>query len=109
MVQLVEHCNCARPIDASVRDADAVFECGRASRGHVLAALVDVRLDHHAGNILLSRRELLADVGDDEGLVAVVFGRIAIYVMVESGNDGNGNKRETKEEEREKHDDRKEN
>jgi hypothetical protein len=88
LVQLVEHFNCARPIDAGVGDADAVFECGRASWGHVLAALVDVRLDHHAGDIPLSRCELLADVGNDEGLVAVVFGRIAIYVRLILGNDG---------------------
>jgi len=91
-VKQLEHLDCARPIDARVGDADAVFECGRAGGGHVLAALVDVRLDHHTSDVPLPRGELLADVGNDKGLVTVVLGRIAVYVTPELANGGDRNK-----------------
>jgi hypothetical protein len=79
-VEQLKHLDSARPIDACVGDADAMFELGRTGWGHVLATLIDVRLDHHTSDVPLSRGELLTDVGDDEGLVAVVLGRVTVYV-----------------------------
>ena len=37
-----------------------------------------MRLDHDTGDVGLACDELLADVGEDLGLVAVVFGRVAV-------------------------------
>lgn len=56
-----------------------MFEGGGALGWNVLAAFVDVRLDHDAGDMAFASRELRADVREDLRLIHVVFLRVPIY------------------------------
>ena len=38
-----------------------------------MTTFVDVRLDHDTSDVLLASRKLLANVGNDERLVVVIF------------------------------------
>ena len=77
-VERVEHLDRRRPVDTRVGDAHAVLQRAGARGRHVLPALVDVALDHHARNVALAGRELRADVRDDARLVEVVLVRVAV-------------------------------
>lgn len=55
-----------------------MLEVLRARVRHVLPPVVDVRLDHDAGDVALARRELLADRVDDARLVVVILLRVAV-------------------------------
>ena len=70
------------PVDAGVRDADALLEAGGALGGDLLVALVDVGLDHDADDGGLSLAELVGDGGGHLGLVAVVLVGVAWKELV---------------------------
>src|SRR5690242_16384901 len=59
------------PPEAGVRDRDAVRE--RLSRHDVLAAGIEMALDHHAEDPLVARRELAGHVARDVHLALVLL------------------------------------
>jgi hypothetical protein len=92
-VQCIQHVQRVLPRDARVGDRDAVLEGSRALGRDVLPARVDVRLDHDARNrarLGRARRELLADVRDDLGLVPVVLIRVPVCRAVSVCRAGGG-------------------
>lgn len=75
--QVLEHRDGRVPVDARVRDADALLEAGGPLGGHLLVALVDVGLDHDADDGLLAVAQLVGDDLGHFGLVAVVLVGVA--------------------------------
>ena len=77
-VEAIEHLDGRRPVNTGVGDRDTVLESLRTLWRDILAAAVDVRLDHHTGDSIIAGTELFADVVDDLGLVVVVLLRVAV-------------------------------
>lgn len=77
-VEVVEHPNSCRPVDASVSDTDTVPECVGTSIWDVLPSSIDVGLDHDTGDVTVSSGELNTEVIHNEGLVVVVLLRVAV-------------------------------
>ena len=77
-VEAIEHLHGRRPVNTGVGDRDTVLESRRTIWWDVLAAAVDVRLDHHTGDSIVAGTKLFADVVDDLGLVVVVLLRVAV-------------------------------
>ena len=75
--KLLQHRDCVIPSDASVGDADSLFECLRSIRGDFLVALVNVRLDHDTYDGSLAITDLIADDLGHFRLVAMVLVGIA--------------------------------
>ena len=65
------------PIDARVRNTDALLQRGGAFGGHFLIAFIDVGFDHDADDGRFAFAELVADRLRHDRLVAVVFVRVA--------------------------------
>ncbi len=75
--KLLQHFRGCLPANTRVRDADALLEVLGAFGRDLLAALVDVGLDHDADDAGLAGAELVADDEGDFRLVAVVFVGVA--------------------------------
>ena len=71
--QVLEHGHGCLPVDAGVGDADASSEAAGTFDRHLLATLVEVRLDHDADDASLARPDLLGDGLGHERLIAVVL------------------------------------
>lgn len=85
LVQAVKHGDSGVPVDASIGDGHTALEAGGALRRDILATSVDVGLDHHTGEGEIAGLELLADVVEDLGLVAVVLGGVAVRAVDHDG------------------------
>ena len=77
-VQSIQHADRCLPVDASVGNRNAVFKTGRTLRGYILPAFIDVGLDHHTSDVLVSGTQLRTDVVEDLWLIVVVLLRVAI-------------------------------
>lgn len=75
--KLLEDHHCCVPIDAGVRDANALFECLRSFGWNRLLSLVQIGLDHHTNNGSLTSSQLVADCLCNFRLVTVIFVRIS--------------------------------
>lgn len=67
------------PVNAGVRDADALFATFKAF-GNLLVALTDVGLNHDTHDAVLTLAQLLTDTVQHLDLVAVVLLRIAFRI-----------------------------
>ena len=83
--QVAEHADRRVPIDASVRDADALLQARQTALGHLLAPGAEVRLEHHADDSPFARAQLVGDGVGDQGLVVVVFAGVAWEGSVSGG------------------------
>jgi hypothetical protein len=81
--QLFQHFHRCIPVDARIGDTDAFFQPDWAFRGYLLAALVDVGLDHNPYDAILTFAELVANVLSHLGLVLVVLEGIALKSVSE--------------------------
>lgn len=73
LVEVVKHLDRDLPVHTSVGDRHTVLETLWALGGNILPAPVDIRLDHHTGDVPVAGNELLADVVEDLGLIVVVL------------------------------------
>lgn len=55
-----------------------MLQAARALGRHILATVVDMRLNHHTSDGTVAGEELLANAVDDLGLVCVVLVGVAI-------------------------------
>lgn len=76
--QIVQHVNRHLPVDAGIGDTDALEESGGTLGGHLLATLVDIRLDHDTDDSGLALAQLVGDLLRDDRLVEVVLLRVAV-------------------------------
>jgi len=77
-VQSIQHADRGFPVDACVGNRNAVFKTGRTLLGYILPAFVDVGLDHHTSDVLVSGTQLRTNVVKDFWLIIVVLLRVAI-------------------------------
>lgn len=76
--ELLENRNGIFPVDASIGDGDTLLESRKAtSLGHLLVALVQVRLNHDSDNAVLALADLVTNDLGDLGLILVVLLRVA--------------------------------
>ncbi len=75
--EVFEHLLGGLPVDAGVGDALAVGECGWVV-AEALVAGVEVALDHHGSDGLVTGGDLFGEVGGDFGLVLVIFEAVAV-------------------------------
>lgn len=68
-------------IDTSVGDGDTMFQSAGSFGWDVLAAFVDVRLDHHSDDRAIAGVQLLANLSDNFGLISVILERIAMRTI----------------------------
>lgn len=81
----LEHRHRRLPADASVRDTHALLQRRRPFCRHLLRALVDVALDHHAHDARVAGCDLRAHGRGDLGLVAMVLQRVAMTAVDHDG------------------------
>jgi hypothetical protein len=77
-IQSIQHADRRLPVDACVGNRDAVFKRGRTLGGYILSAFVDVGLDHHTSDVLVSGPQLRTNVVEDFRLIVVVLLRVAV-------------------------------
>lgn len=77
-IQSIQHADRRLPVDACVGNRDAVFKRGRTLGGYILSAFVDVGLDHHTSDVLVSGPQLRTNVVENFRLVVVVLLRVAV-------------------------------
>lgn len=87
--KLLQHLNRRLPANTRIRNTDALLEVLGSFGRDLLAAFIDVGLDHDADDGGLAGAELLADGEGDFRLVGVVFLGVA-WGWVRSGRLGGG-------------------
>lgn len=93
--EILKDLNGGLPVDAGIRDADALLQARGALRRHLLVAFVDIGLDHDADDGLLALPQLVADDLGHLGLVSVVLARVACCVSVSKRLDQRDGSRRT--------------
>lgn len=67
------------PVNASIRDGDALLEATGALGRHLLVALIDIGLDHDTDNAGLAIANLTGDVFRNQRLISVVLVGVACW------------------------------
>jgi hypothetical protein len=73
LIQVIEHCHRPLPVDTCIGNANTPSKTFRTVFRNVLPSFIDVGLDHHSGDMLLSGGELGADVINDPRLIIVIL------------------------------------
>lgn len=79
--ELRKHNDRRLPVDAAVRDTNALFKGHWFFGRHPLAALMNVGFNHHANDSLFALSDLVTNDLSNLGLIAVIFLRISVRAI----------------------------